>query len=191
MHTGQFGARSPGLFHAGRHAGLAQRFRTSRLQFRCGAHVQCDERHFPWPLWGCMPSISTTLCLTFASTCRASCLLFCCALIIPPDPTASFCAARSKSVSQGERKKNSLRIDQFSTIGPVVCVCTSAEENTIPAVPGQKPNRSMIRSLSLAVLTGSRHGSRLFRACRAMDPGKIIAPLPCVPVPCRASADPA
>ena len=41
-----------GLFHAGRHAGLAQRFRTARLQFRCGAHIQCDEQHFPWPLWG-------------------------------------------------------------------------------------------------------------------------------------------
>ena len=42
----------------------------------------------------------------------------------------------------------------------------------------------------LVVLAGSRHGFRLFRACRAMDPGKIIAPLPCVPVPGRASANP-
>ena len=80
--------------------------------------------------------------LPYICQCRASCLLFCCALIIPPEPTASFCAARSESVSQGERKKNSLRTDQFSTIGPVVCVCTSTKENIIPAVPWQKPNRS-------------------------------------------------
>ena len=66
-------AWSPGLFHAGRHAGPAQRFRTARLQFRCGAHIQCDERHFPWPLWGYVPSISTTLCLTFASAALLVC----------------------------------------------------------------------------------------------------------------------
>ena len=80
--------------------------------------------------------------LPYICQCRASCLLFCRVLIIPPEPTASFCAAHSESVSQGEQKKNALRTDQISTIGPVVCVCTSAEEKIIPAVPWQKPNRS-------------------------------------------------
>ena len=55
----------------------------------------------------------------------------------------------------------------------------------IPAVPWQRPNRS-----NPCCFDGTRHGSRLFRACRAMDPGNFIAPLPCVPVPCRASANP-
>ena len=64
--------------------------------------------------------------LPYICQCCASCLLFCCALIIPPEPTASF----------------SLRTDQFSTIGPVACVCTSTEENVFPVVPWQKPNRS-------------------------------------------------
>ena len=41
-----------GVFHAGRHAGPAQRFRIALLQFRFGAHLQCHERHLPWPLWG-------------------------------------------------------------------------------------------------------------------------------------------
>ena len=50
--------RSRGVFHAGRHAEPAQRFRTARLQFRCRAHLQLDERQpaeLPWPLWGYVP----------------------------------------------------------------------------------------------------------------------------------------
>ena len=36
----------------------------------------------------------------------------------------------------------------------------------------------------------SWNGSQLFQACQAMDPGKVIAPLPCVLVPYLASANP-
>ena len=131
--------------------------------------------------------------LPYICQCRASCLLFCCALIIPPEPTASFCAARSESVSQGERKKNSLRTDHFSTIGPVVCVCTSAEENIIPAVPWQKPNRSDpccfdgIPAWIPAFSGLPGHGSRENYSSSALCPGT----LPGQRQPCRLVVVPA